>query len=62
MTTLRTTTTTEFRKRVYFDGSPTHAFNDKCITTLMKACMHGRPEQVKLILEEKVSNITCFKY
>ncbi|XP_060857415.1 LOW QUALITY PROTEIN: uncharacterized protein LOC132934999 [Metopolophium dirhodum] len=53
MTTLRTTTTTEFRKRVYFDGSPSHVFNDKCLTPLMKACMYGRSEQVKLILEEK---------
>ncbi|XP_026818588.1 uncharacterized protein LOC113557326 [Rhopalosiphum maidis] len=53
MATLRTTTTTEFRKRVYFDGSPSHAFNEKCLTPLMKACMYGRSEQVKLILEEK---------
>jgi len=56
MTTLRTTTTTEFRKRVYFDGSPSHVFNEKCLTPLMKACMYGRSEQVKLIIEEKVNN------
>ncbi|VVC29519.1 Hypothetical protein CINCED_3A023948 [Cinara cedri] len=53
MATLRTATTTEFRKRVYFDGSPTHVFNDKFLTPLMKACMYGRSEQVRLILEEK---------
>lgn len=56
MTTLRTTTSTEFQKRVYFDGSPTHIFNEKCLTPLMKACMYGRSEQVKLILEDKVNN------
>lgn len=56
MTTLRTTTSTEFQKRVYFDGSPTYVFNEKCLTPLMKACMFGRPEQVKLILEDKVNN------
>lgn len=56
MATLRTSTTTEFRKRVYFDGSPTHVFNDKSLSPLMKACMYGRSEQVKLILEEKVNN------
>jgi len=56
MTTLRTTTTAEFRKRVYFDGSPSHVFNEKCLTPLMKACMYGRSEQVKLIIEEKVNN------
>lgn len=60
MTTLRTTTTTEYRKRVYFDGSPTHVFNDKCLTPLMKACMYGRSEQVRLILEEKVNNNIIF--
>lgn len=58
MTTLRTTTTTDYRKRVYFHGSPTHVLHDKCLTPLMKACMYGRPEQVKLILEEKVINTT----
>ncbi|KAE9524030.1 hypothetical protein AGLY_015677 [Aphis glycines] len=57
MTTLRTTTTTEFRKRVYFDGSPSHVFNEKCLTPLMKACMYGRSEQVKLIIEEKPSAV-----
>lgn len=56
MATLRTTTTTEFQKRVFFDGSPTQVFNDKCLTPLMKACMYGRSEQVKLILEDKVDN------
>lgn len=55
MTTLQTTSTTEFRKRVYFDESPTHGFNDKSLTPLMKACMFGRSEQIKLILEEKVN-------
>lgn len=60
MATLRTATTTEFRKRVYFDGSPNHVFNDKFLTPLMKACMYGRSEQVKLILKEKVSNYFRF--
>lgn len=60
MTTLRTNTTTEFRKRVYFDGSPTHVFNEKYLSPLMKACMYGRSEQVKLIIEEKVNNIVNY--
>lgn len=60
MTTLKTNTTTEYRKRVYFDGSPTRVFNEKCLTPLMIACMYGRAEQVKLILEEKVSIILCY--
>lgn len=58
MTTLQTTTTTEYRKRVYFDGSPTRVLNDKTLTPLMKACMYGRSEQVKLILNDKVYNIS----
>jgi len=57
MTALKTTVTSEFEKRVYFDRSPTHDFNEKCLTPLMKACKYGRPEQVKLILKEKVNNI-----
>jgi len=56
MTTMRTTTS-EFEKRVYFDRSPTNDCNEKCLTPLMKACKYGRPEQVKIILKEKVNSI-----
>ncbi|XP_050438356.1 uncharacterized protein LOC126844301 isoform X2 [Adelges cooleyi] len=51
MTTFRASTT-DFKKKVNFQESPSEMCNES-LTPLMTACMYGRSEQIRLILEDK---------